>query len=478
MTASTLKQKTAKGLFWGGISSGVQQLISLGFGIYLARVLAVDDYGLVGMLAIFSGLAAAIINSGFSVALINKKEATHQDYNAVFWFALFTGLFLYIVLFFAAPLIAHFFRRPELINVSRILFLNFLFMGISFVPYTVMIKQLMIKQQAIIDIASALVSSTIGVILAINGFAYWALVIQYVMLMFLGTALRCVVSPYRPTFNIDFTPLKSMFSFSIKLFITDIFSQVNTHLFSFILGKFYDAVQLGYYSQGQKWMGMGQQLIRGMMHPVSQPILVQIQEERERQVAILRKLIRFGAFISFPLLLGLAFVGKEFILIAIGEKWLPSVPFLQLFCIWGAFCYLWTIFTNLLFTHGKSNIHMYITLFTGILQLVTALCTYHLGIFSMIFAYVIVNFIGLLAYQYHVKRLIGLRLRDILKDISIYLAITLACFSVAWLITRNIENPYYLLGTKIVISAGLYIFVLKISNSVIFKESVGFLKKK
>jgi O-antigen/teichoic acid export membrane protein len=478
VTASTLKQKTAKGLFWGGISSGVQQLISLGFGIYLARVLAVDDYGLVGMLAIFSGLAAAIINSGFSVALINKKEATHQDYNAVFWFAFFAGLFLYILLFFSAPLIAHFFRRPELINISRILFLNFLLMGIGFVPYTVMIKQLMIKQQAMIDIASALVSSTIGIILAINGFAYWALVIQYVVLMFLGTALRCVVSPYRPTFNIDFTPLKSMVSFSVKLFITDIFSQVNTHLFSFILGKFYDAIQLGYYSQGQKWMGMGQQLIRGMMHPVSQPILVQIQEERERQVVILRKLIRFGAFISFPLLLGLAFVGKEFILIAIGEKWLPSVPFLQLFCIWGAFCYLWTIFTNLLFTHGKSNIHMYITLFTGILQLVTALCTYHLGIFSMISAYVIVNFIGLLAYQYYVKRLIGLCLRDILKDISIYLAITLACFSITWLITRNIENSYYLLGTKIIISASLYIFVLKISNSVIFKESVEFLKKK
>ena len=131
MAEQTLKEKTANGLFWGGLSKGVQQILGACFGVYLARVLNAEDYGLIGMLAVFSGIANAIINSGFSVALTNKKDANHKDYNAVFWFTFFVGLFCYLILFFSAPLIAEFYKRPELISLSRIVFLNFFFSGIA-----------------------------------------------------------------------------------------------------------------------------------------------------------------------------------------------------------------------------------------------------------------------------------------------------------------------------------------------------------
>jgi O-antigen/teichoic acid export membrane protein len=130
----TLKEKTTKGVFWGGIGNGTQQILGIVFGIFLARILNANDYGLVGILAIFTGIANAIINSGFSIALTNKSDVTQKDYDVVFWFSFFGGLALYIILFFSAPLIARFFNRPELTNLSRIIFISFFFFRIATVP--------------------------------------------------------------------------------------------------------------------------------------------------------------------------------------------------------------------------------------------------------------------------------------------------------------------------------------------------------
>jgi len=472
---SNLKQKTASGLFWGGISNGAQQLIGIVFGIYVARILDLNDYGLIGMLTIFTAVASIIINSGFSIALTNKQDAAHQDYNAIFWLTFFVGLFLYIILFFAAPLIAEFYKEPALVHLSRFLFISFFFSGIGTVSYTVMFKRMMVKQQAIIDIIALLTAASTGIIFAIKGYAYWALAIQSVIHISLSSLLRFLIAPWKPTLKFQWHPIKEMFSFSFKVFITNLFVQINNNFLTVIIGKFLGKEQLGIYSQGQKWAYMGNQLIGGMINSIAQPVLVQVNNDKNRQAGVVRKMIRFGAFISFPSMLGLAFIGKEFTEIAIGEKWLPSVPFLQLFCVWSAMAYLLNLFTNVVYAHGKSDIYMRIIILTGLLQLLAVLCLYPWGLFWMVTAYVGISFAALLLWQRYVYQLIGLKLRDILKDILPYLGITLVCFFVAWIVTKNIRNTYWLLASKIVISAILYIFVMKISRSVIFRESVEFL---
>lgn len=174
-------------------------------------------------------------------------------------------------------------------------------------------------------------------------------------------------------------------------------------------------------------------------------------------------------------MLGLAFLGKEFILISIGEKWTPSIPFLQLFCIWGAFAYLWNLFTNVIFTHEKSGIYMRITVVCGLLQLIAIMISFRYGLFPMAIAYVIMNFVGLLLWQRCIFRIIGLRFGDILKDISPYLGITIGCFFIVWLITKNIENLYLLLVFKIILSGIFYLLIMKWSRSVVFKESITYL---
>jgi len=475
MAEKTLKQKTAKGLFWGGISNGFQQVIGAVFGIFIARILSPDDYGMVGMLAIFIAIANTIMESGFSTALINRKEIRHEDYNAVFWFSLLAGVIMYVILFVSAPLIARFYDKPELINLSRLLFLSFLIVSAGLAHNAIMFKKIMAKERAKIDIAAVLVSGAAGIILALNGFAYWGLAIQAVSFTLIGTLLRWYYSPWKPTFTFNFAPLKEMFGFSFKLFLTNIFMQISNNIFSVLLGKFYDPKQVGYYSQGNKWVILSSTTIGGMINGVALPIFAECMDDKDRQLNIFRKMLRFGALISFPAMLGLAFIGKEFILITVGEKWLDSVLYLQLLCIWGAAAYIWLLYIYLLMSYGKSNVYLYGNIVTCILQLACAAVLFPFGIFPMLIAYVICYFISILIWHYFVNKLIGIRLWQVLKDILPYLAITAGCFFIAWFFTQNVQNIYLLCTLKIGIVATLYILIMKCSRSAIFKESMEFL---
>ena len=148
MAEQSLKEKTAKGLFWGGFSTGIQQLLNLLFGIIITRMLDSTDYGMIGMLAIFTAVANSIQESGFTAALANKQTFRHEDYNAVFWFSFLMGASLYLLLFFCAPFIAAFYKTPQLIPLSRFLFLGFLISSCGTAHNAVLFKKLMVKEKA------------------------------------------------------------------------------------------------------------------------------------------------------------------------------------------------------------------------------------------------------------------------------------------------------------------------------------------
>ncbi|WP_278623005.1 lipopolysaccharide biosynthesis protein [Parabacteroides gordonii] len=478
MPEETLKEKTAKGLFWGGLSNGVQQLLGLVFGVVLARLLNAEDYGTVGVLAIFSAIASTIQESGFTAALTNKTVVKHEDYNAVFWFSLLVSTTLYVVLFVLAPLIAWFYHKPELITLSRFLFIGFWFVGLAVAQNAYLFKNLMVKERAKIDIIALAISGVVGVCAVLLGLGYWGLAIQSVLYSVAGAIMRWYYSGWKPSFEINFHPLKDMIGFSFKLFLTNIFNQVNNNIFSVVLGRYYGAREVGFYSQGQKWMVMGHSFIGGMINGVAQPILVQVVNDKGRQCAIFRKMLRFGAFVSFPLILGLAFVGEEFVVIMVGEKWLPAVPFLQMFCIWGAVGYIWTLYTNLLMTHGKSDIYMAGMIGTGLSQLAVIYLMYPWGIYMMVAAYILVYFVMFFIWNLFAYRLIGIKMSMVFKDVSPFLFVVLFSFSIAWLLTKDVENVYLLFFFKILISAVIYLLTMRLCGAVVYKESLSFLKTK
>ena len=294
----SLKEKTAKGLFWGGLSNGVVQLLSLVFGIILGRLLDRGDYGMIAMITVFSVVANELQASGFKTALIRMQSPEANDYNSVFWFNVIASTVLYVILFFSAPLIAAYYHQPELVWLCRYVFLGFVFSGLGMAQGAYLTKNLKVKEISKSMMAAMLVSCIVGAVMAKLKFAYWSLATQNLLLILINTLLLWHYSPWRPTLKIDFGPVRRMFSFSVKVMFSAILVQVNGNIMNILLGRHFTKQETGDYSQAYKWSTMGAVLIQGMLKQVDMPVLSGLENERERQLRVLRKMMRFTAFIS------------------------------------------------------------------------------------------------------------------------------------------------------------------------------------
>ncbi len=476
--AESLKEKTAKGLFWGGMNNGVQQLLGLVFGIILGRLLSPSDYGMTAMLAVFSVIANELQSSGFKTGLINLKSPTHNDYNAVFWFNILAGAAIYTALFFAAPWIAAYYHQPDLIPLSRYVFLGFVFSSFGMAQSAYLTKQLQIKQIAQCSMTATLTSSLVSVTLAALGFGYWALATQYLMYIAVNTSLLWYFSPWRPTLIVTFEPIKRLFPFSVRIMISAILTQINTNIMNLLLGRYYGETNTGYYNQAYQWSSKCFLLVGNMLKQVDQTVLVGLDNERERQLAVLRKMMRFTAFISFPLLFGLGLVSHEFIVLAIGEKWAFSASLLPLLCLCGAFMPLSTLLTDAVISHHRSDIYLWNTLALGVLQIALMVLLWREGIYTMVIAYTLLNIVWMFIWHYFVNKLTDYSLFAFLKDILPFAFTAAAVMAITGLATSSIEMLWLKLLCRIALATLLYYTVMRLAGVVILQECVTFIKSK
>lgn len=474
----TLKDKTAKGIFWGGMSNGLQQLLNLVFGIFLGRLLSPSDYGMVGMLTIFSLIASSIQESGFTAALANKKEVTHNDYNAVFWFSVMVSGCLYMLLFACAPLIAEFYHTPELTALARYQFAGFFISSLGTAHFAKMFREMQVKQRTIATFTALCVSGVIGVTLAFWGFSYWGIATQNICYIIITTSFFWYFSGWRPTLNWNFSPIREMFGFSCKLLATNIFNHVNNNVFSVILGKFFNGQTVGYYNQGNKWTTMGQNLITGMVNSVAQPVFAQVKEDADRQCNVFRKMLQFTALVAFPVMFGLSAVSEELITILITEKWLESAHILSILSVGGAFLPITNLYANLLISKGKSNIFMWNTILLSLLQLALLVVSYPYGIHGMLYAYVALNVCWLLAWHYFVQKEIHLSLIRALCDIIPFLSASAVVMWVTIQSCQLIDDIYMRFAGKVILAAFLYVLVMYVCRLEIFLETLHYVLRK
>ena len=471
-----LKQRTAKGLLWGAINNLTSQLLMALIGIILGRLLTPADYGMVGMLAIFSAIAGSLQESGFTAALTNLKEATHKEYNAVFWASTAISILLYMMLYFCAPLIASYFHQPELVSLSRLVFASLLLAGIGIAHAAYMFRNMMNREKAITGFFALVGSGVVGITLALNGYSYWSLAWQQFTYICIINVGRLYFVRWLPSLHIDLTPIREMIGFSSKILITNIINQVNNNILSFIFGRLFTAGAVGNYTQAAKWNTMGHSLISGTMQQVAQPVLASINEEENRQLNVFRKMLRFTAFLSMPAMLGLAFIA-DFIVVLLGKQWADSVTLLRLLCISGAFLPIHTLYQNLFISHGRSDTYMWCTIALVITQIVVVMVFASWGIEVMIATYVATLVLWTGVWQVLTYRLIQLRFLDLLKDVCPFLLAALASIAVAYYVTLAISNTIGLILSRIVITALLYVVIMKIAHVKIFQECIQFLFK-
>lgn len=483
-----LKEKTAKGLLWGALNSSTMQVLNLVFGIFLARMLSPHDYGIVGVLAIFSLIAGNLQSSGFTQGLTNIKHPTANDYNSVFWFNISMGILCYVILFFSAPLIARYFHSPELVSLSRFVFLGFLISAFGITRNAIMFKQIMARERAITGFISLLISGCIGIVMAYNGYAYWSLAVQSVMFVLVQNICRYYYTRdiWRPSLHIDMSPVKRMFPFSVKILITTIINTINNNVLTFIFGNIFPMKTVGNFTQAMKWDTMAYTTISGTIEQVAQPILVEIADDKDRELRVFRKMIRFTAFLVFPCLFGLSLVAEEFILVTISAKWIDSVPLLQILCVGGAFMPFYTMYQHLVISAGRSDIYMWCNIGQILLQVAIILAFHSFGIVMMVIAYTAFTIAWLGVWHIFAKRLIGVRYGDLFKDIAPFMLASAGVMVVTHYLTTLLSNsiapyiasPYILLPLRVVIAAALYFCVMKLAKVKIMDECISYVKRR
>ena len=475
---ASLKEKTANGLLWGSISNGMQQLLNLVIGIFLARLLSQSDYGMVGMITIFTALGASLQEGGFISALNKRKNASHKDFNAVFWTSIAIGVSFYLLLFVCAPLIAAFYGQPKLTALTRYITLGFVISSFSTAPRAYLFRNMMVRETSLMTITALAVSGVVAILMAYAGMAYWGIATQTIVYITVVMALSYYFSGWRPSLSIDLTPVREMIGFSSRLIATNVFNIINTNLFSVILGRLYTPSDVGNYTQANKWNTMGSSLISNMITGIAQPVFTRVEEDRERQKAILRKLLRFTAFLTFPLMFGLALVAKEFIVILITDKWIESAGILQLLCVAGAFLPISTLLYNLIISRGHSGAYMWSTIAQCLTALAIALLMARYGIRVMVIAYVVVSVAWTGVWLRLAQRETPLRTMEFIRDISPYLLLSTALCACAHFATGGIGNIYLRFFAKILLVAVPYLGILRILGSTILKESIHFILKR
>ncbi len=474
----SLKDKTAKGLMWGALNSGTTQLLNLLFGIFLGRLLSPADYGLVGVLSIFSLIAGNLQSSGFSTAVVNMESPQHRDYNAVFWFNVLTSAALYAVLFTCAPLIAAFFHQPELTALSRVVFLSFFLssFGISMNAY--MTKNMMQREMAIVAIVALVLSGITAVAMALAGMTYWSIAAQQVVNSLALVLGRLYFVRWRPTFSFDFAPIRQTFSFSMKILVTMVITTVSNNMLTVVFGNMLGMRTTGNFFQANKWNTMAHALVSNTVMQVAQPVLVEIRNEREREIRVFRKMLRFTAFFAFPALMGLALVSREFIVTTIGEGWLDAVPILQVLCLGGAFMPFYTLYQNLVISHGRSDINMWLNILQIVIQLAIVIAVSHLGVLPMVAVYTAFNILWLTTWQMAAHRLTGLRFRHVVADLLPFLAASAVVMVVTHYATLWLTIAPVLLLARMVLAAVLYLLILKLAHAQILEECLHYVSPK
>lgn len=370
------KRKIISSLFWKFFERAGTQLIQFGVTIALARILVPEDFGLVALIAIFINVAAVFVQSGLNTALIQKKDADELDFSSVFWASLGIALATYTVLFFAAPFIADFYDQSTLTIIVRVLALTLFIDVFSSIQNAYVSRNMLFKKLFFRSIGAIIPSGILGITLALYGFGIWALVCHQFCNAFLAVAIMWFTIPWRPSFKFSYTRFKSLFSYGWKLLLSSLIDVIYTNLRGLIIGKFFSPADLAYYNRGDTFPFLIVNNINTAIGSVLLPSFAAVQNDTGTLKRMMRRSIITSTFIITPMMIGLAVMAKQVVLLVLGEKWLPCVPFVQICCCIYLFYPIHTANLSAIKAIGRSDIFLILEIIKKICGLTILVASY------------------------------------------------------------------------------------------------------
>ena len=470
--SSNLKAKTLSGMIWSFMQRFGTMAISFVSNIVLARLLTPDDYGVIGMLAIFIAISNTFIDGGFGSALIQKKEPTKEDYSTIFWWNMFLSIVLYGVLYLCAPLIANFYNLPLLADVLRVQGVVLIINALSIIQQNQLRKQLKFKRLATVTVISATLSAGIAIVLAWQGWGLWALVAQQILLSTFTAIILWFLNKWYPSLVFSRESFKQLFSFGGFILASNLVNTFCDNVQGLLLGKFANPSTLGLYTQARKLEDIATTSISTVVNQVAYPVLSQNQDNVELLIKTLKKFITFIAFLVFPLMFLLILVAKPVIIAIYSYKWIECVPYFQILCIAGLAISLQSININAIAAIGKSSILFKWTIIKrGIGLIINIVGFFTFGIYGLLFGGVLTSFVLYFINAQLVSKYVGYKFKQQMSDLIPILASVLIAFlsskTIDYLISINIYIKALL---QILMFVGIYFFMTKILCSKITIE--------
>ena len=436
MTES-LKNKTVKGVGWSAVDNFVQFGVTFLVSIVLARLLSPDDYGLIGIVTIFTAVCATIINGGFTNALIRKKDATEDDYDTAFIVNIGLSVFLYAVIFLCSPFIADFFNREELVALTRVASLGMIIGALALVQQTRLTKRIDFKTQTKITIIASLSSGVIGISMALMDFGVWALVAQTLSAQAFRTSLLWYYNRWMPQFHFSQASFHELFGFGWKMMASGVLDTVWKELYQVVVGKFYSPAALGQYTRAKQFSQLFSSNLTSVVQRVTFPVLSNIQDDKSRMVSGYRRIIKTTMFVTAISMFFLAAISEPLLYCLIGPKWHEAATFLPLICISGSLYPLHAINLNMLQVQGRSDLFLGLEIVKKIIGLVPLTVCVFYGIMPMLYVNLATGLICYFLNSYFPGKLLGysswMQIKDVAPSYGIGLLVALSVYFLKYL---------------------------------------------
>ncbi len=474
----TLKEKTVNALVWNTFDKTFSQITYAVVGIILANTLFPEDFGLIHIITVFSAFLTIFVDSGFTIVLIQRKNITDRDYNTIFYFNLSASIVLYLLLFFLAPLIAIWFEDAQLVPLSRTMFLTVIIQAFGLVQSSILMRNMHMKAFAISNIIPLLVSGTIAVIMALNGYGPWALVAQALVLAATRSILLWVQNSWRPRLQFDKSSFLSLYSSGKNMFLTAFTGTFFQNLYPLIIGIWYSLKDLGYYSQADRWSKMGYTALGQALGQSLFPALSSIQDDPERMQRVYGKTNRTAAYLSFPFFLGLIIVATPLFHVLFGSKWDASIPLFQLLLVKGFFFVFTTVMTNYITAQGKTKTVFHLELIKNGVILLAILLTVRISIPALVAGQAVAGLIHYIIALFITSRVTHYTIKQQMKDIFPYIVITGLICGLLILVPMITFNPWLQLLLQSSIGLLLYTGTNKVLHSTIQQDIFSMIRNK
>ena len=470
-----LRNKTLSGVKWNAIGRFSSQGISFVIGILLARILSPSDYGVIGMIGIFMAIAQTFIDSGFSSALIRKKDCTDTDYSTAFYFNIAVGIVSYLILFFSAPLIADFFKTPILIDIVRVLGINLFLNSLTIVQTAILTTAVDFKSQAKISLVATIVSGIIGLTMAYNGYGVWSLVYQSVSMSITRTVLFWIITKWKPQRIFSKDSFNYLFGFGSKILSASILHTIYANLTTIIIGKFYTPKDLGYYSRGESMANLPSSNLTMILQSVTYPILAKIQDDNERLIQAYRKYICITSMIIFFGMCLLAALAEPLIITLFTDKWVNSVVYLQIFCFALMFDHICQLNLNILYVKGRSDLVLRLEIIKKTISISMIIAAIPFGVLAICIARALYTQIAVIINTYYTGKLFGLGYTAQIKDFCKYFIYSIIAVIPAFILTFCSFNPILILIIGACIASLIYWILLR--KDINFIDALSLIKR-